>query len=100
MTCRWCGRQPEHALSDECDRCAARLNSIRMAHAQPPQGKDVRAYFEGCTLSILEDYKPCTRIEWGWNANEARVRDDIVIFFRHADRIKIDRLTWGEERRW
>lgn len=63
-------------------------------------GSKVAAFFEGCTLTLAEDNKPVTKIEWGWaTATESRVRDDIQLFFRHAKNIQIDRLTWDGERR-
>lgn len=99
--CRWCGRTIDLPIGDECSKCEDRLNRVGEItdYEHPTAPRDIAAYYEGCTLRLLEDAKPCTRIEWGWNATEERVRADLKIFFSYGKRIQIDRLTWDGEPR-
>lgn len=101
MTCRWCGRLVDLPLGDECRLCQDRLNQADETRREGTRAlyserglERLIAAFEGCTLVLAENRVPVTKLEFGAGTTEQAVRDHLVMFFKHADRIELGRVRW------
>lgn len=95
--CRWCGRTIDLPLGDECGLCQDRLNLVAQLQSSCrkaiPRPRNMRASFNGVTLILREDGTDTRRLECTWVGSESQLRADLQMFFEHANRIEIDRMT-------